>query len=69
MVDLSASLQPGRNIDQHFLKTAKSVKDGVYSHESFDSHYLVDQAVMNLYIESSELLTNQRRLMTGQEDL
>jgi hypothetical protein len=58
---MMTSIYPGRSLDQQLLKTATSVKDGVYSHESLDTHFLVEKTVMNLYLESSEVLITQRR--------
>jgi hypothetical protein len=51
-----ASLQPGKSMDKAFLKTAKNIKDGIYSHDSFENLYLVDKNVMELYTETSELM-------------
>jgi hypothetical protein len=60
-----SSLQPNKKLDKEFLKTSRNIKDGVYSHDSFEGHYLVDQSVMNLYIETTERLITLRRQITG----
>jgi hypothetical protein len=60
MVDLSdnydgesqamlSSLQPGKSLDEKLLKTAKNISDGVYSHDSFTKHFIIEKDIMTLY--------------------
>jgi hypothetical protein len=54
---MMASIQPvKRNVDLNFMRTAKSIKDGIYSHESFENLYLVDKSAMDLYFLTLKLL-------------